>query len=258
VALLAVLAPPGPAPVPINHGPQAQTGATPPVLHVVALGDSVPSGAACSCDPFPALYGRLLSRRTGTEVTVVNDGTGGLDTGGLLDQLHAPQVVGALHLADVVLVTIGANDFLDRHEQVVEGTCSTDGTADCASEDLASMRGNLTSALTRIRTLRQGQPTTVLVTGYWNVFEDGATAQQASGSSGVQASIDLPRSVNAAIRAVSTAAGAQYVDLFGPFQSHRDIDSLLAADGDHPDAAGHQLIAKTLVEAGLPGLLDHS
>jgi lysophospholipase L1-like esterase len=191
-------------------------------------------------------------------VTVVNDGTSGLDTGGLLDQLHDPQVADALRLADVVLVSIGANDFEDRHEQVVEGTCSTDGTADCASEDLASMRSHLTSALTRIRTLRQGQPTAVLVTGYWNVFEDGATARQASGSTGLQASIDLTRSVNAAIRAVSTAAGAHYVDLFGPFQSsHQDIDSLLAADGDHPDAAGHQLIAKTLVDAGLPRLLDH-
>jgi len=201
------------------------------------------------------VYGALLSRRTGTPVTVTNDGIGGLDTGGLLDQLQNPDVASALRQADVVLVSIGANDFGDRHDQVVAGTCRPDTTSDCASEDLASMRSNMIRALARIQALRQGRPTSVLVTGYWNVFEDGQAAQQSSGRSGLQASIELTRSVNAVIRDVTTAAGARYVDLFDPFQdSHRDINSLLAADGDHPDAAGHELIAETLVKAGLPGL----
>lgn len=251
----ALLAVPSTSPVLIDGGPGTRAVAMAAGYHVVALGDSVPSGAACSCVPFPVLYGALLGRRTATPVTVVNDGVGGLDTVGLLGQLQDPQVVRALRLADVVLVSIGANDFEDHHEQVVEGTCRAVGVPDCAREDLAFMRSNLTSALTRIRALRQGRSTSVLVTGYWNVFEDGETAQQASGSDGVQASIELTKSVNAAIGRVSTAAGARYVDLFDPFHNRRrHIDSLLAADGDHPDAAGHRLIAETLVEAGLPGL----
>lgn len=52
-----------------------------------------------------------------------------------------------------------------------------------------------------------------------------------------------------------TRAGAHYVDLFSPFErGDRDVDSLMAADGDHPDAAGHELIARTLLSAGLPRL----
>ena len=115
------------------------------------------------------------------------------------------------------------------------------------------MRTHLATALSEIRSLRRGSPTTLLVTGYWNVFEDGQVARRASGNAGLQASINLTRRVNATVKAVADAAGAQYVDLFTPFQSRgRDIDALMAADGDHPDAAGHRLIAQTLLGAGLP------
>jgi lysophospholipase L1-like esterase len=221
--------------------------------HVVALGDSVASGAACSCDPFPVLYARLLSQRTGTRVTVENDGVSGLDTGGLVAQLKEPDVADAVRRADVVLVTIGANDFGDRHDQVVGGTCTGAGGADCVSDELATLRSRLAGALVAIRTLRQGRPTSVLVTGYWNVFEDGQVARRSFGASGLRAALDLTRRVNATIRAVSATSRAHYVDLFEPFESRGpDIDALLASDGDHPDAAGHRLIATTLVDAGLP------
>lgn len=229
-----------------------------PTTHaVLALGDSVPSGAACSCSPFPSVYGSLLARRTGGHVHVDNYAVSGLDTDGLLAQLHQAETVEAVRRADVFLVTIGANDFEDRHDQVVSAACATPVAPDCVSDEMDSMRANLAKALAEIRALRRGRPTTVLVTGYWNVFEDGDVAQHASGTEGLKASIQLTLRVNAAISSVSAVAGAHYVDLFKPFQSRGrgpGIDSLLAADGDHPDAAGHQLIARTLLAAGLPRL----
>jgi lysophospholipase L1-like esterase len=124
--------------------------------------------------------------------------------------------------------------------------------SDCVRDRLASLRAHLATILAAIRTLRAGQPTSVLVTGYWNVFEDGKVARRAAGASGLRASIDLTRRVNSTISAVSRSAGARYVDLFAPFQRRgADIDSLLAPDGDHPDAAGHRLIAAALLDAGL-------
>jgi len=227
---------------------------TGPAQHVVvAFGDSVPSGAACSCNPFPSIYGSLLRERTGADVTVHNYGVSGLDTNGLLAQLKQPKVVDDARQADVFLVTIGANDFEDHHDQVVEGICATPGTATCVDGEIDSMRANLSKALSDIRSLRNGKPTSVLVTGYWNVFEDGQVARRASGNAGLQASIQLTRRVNTTIQAVANRAGARYVDLFAPFQSHgRGIDQLMAPDGDHPDAAGHRLIADTLLDAGLP------
>ena len=58
---------------------------------------------------------------------------------------------------------------------------------------------------------------------------------------------------------ISSAAahGAVYVDLFTPFRGadgSKDCTALLTDDGDHPDAAGHALIARTLLAALLtPG-----
>jgi lysophospholipase L1-like esterase len=226
---------------------------TPPARHVVvAFGDSVPAGTACACSSFPHEYADMLSRRTGARVAVDNESVSGLDTAGMLAQLRQPGVVAAVRRADVFLVTIGANDFSDHHDRVVEGSCAVGTADDCVSDEMATMRAHLATALAEIRTLRAGRPTTVLVTGYWNVFEDGQVAQQASGTTGLQASIQLTRRVNDAISSVSGSAGARYVDLFEPFQRRGvDIDSLLAPDGDHPDAAGHRLIAAALLDAGL-------
>jgi lysophospholipase L1-like esterase len=46
---------------------------------------------------------------------------------------------------------------------------------------------------------------------------------------------------------------ATYVDLEAAFHSRgTDVTGLLAGDGDHPNAAGHRLIARLLLRAGLP------
>src|SRR6185437_14644858 len=47
--------------------------ATPPARRsIVHFGDSVPSGWACRCTPYPALQARLASRRTGDQVMATN------------------------------------------------------------------------------------------------------------------------------------------------------------------------------------------
>ena len=239
------------AAAPVDVPTAAPTAA--PTRHVVlAVGDSVPSGHACDCVPFPQTYGSLLGEVVGAPVTVDNRAVSGLDTAGLLAQLRSQGMQDAVRASDVILVTIGANDFGDRHGQVVDGDCGSGGT-DCVADDLASMRTRLAAALARINALRGGRPTSVLVTGYWNVFQDGDVARRAYGESGLRASLRLTRRANAAIASVATDAGDRYVDLYQPFEeSGRDVTSLMAADGDHPNAAGHDLIAQTLLDSGLP------
>jgi lysophospholipase L1-like esterase len=224
-------------------------------LRVVALGDSVTAGAACECTAFPAIYGHLLSQRTGVPVTVDNLGVSGLDSSGLLKQLGQAQPAQAVRAADVDVITIGANDFGDHHDQVVDATCSTD----CVSDELETLSGDLHRILQRIRDLRAGRATTTLVTGYWNVFEDGEVARQNFSADGRAATVDLTRRVNAVVAAATIAEGATSVGLAGPFQDQgSDITSLLAPDGDHPSEAGHQLIAQVLLAAGLPTLRPRS
>ena len=112
-------------------------------LRVVALGDSVTSGYACGCAAFPALYGRLLGRAEGVGVRVDNFGVAGLDTGGLLDRLRRDTdgVAGAVGAADVVLLTIGANDFGDHHDDVTAGRCTGGPGTDCVSDELTWCAG---------------------------------------------------------------------------------------------------------------------
>jgi lysophospholipase L1-like esterase len=226
-------------------------------LRVVALGDSVTSGGHCDCDAFPLVYGRMLARQTGVPVHVDNLGVGGLGSAGLLRSLGdagSPEAR-AVADADVALVTIGANDFGDHHAEITSGQCTGAPGDDCVADEMAAMRSHVRDILDRARALRHGQSTTVLVTGYWNVFEDGDVARASFPAAGRAATIQLTLRTNAAIRAAAQQAGATYVDLYSPFQDWPGGPTeLLAEDGDHPSARGHALTARVLMAAGLPGL----
>ncbi|MGZ0145427.1 SGNH/GDSL hydrolase family protein [Kribbella sp. WER1] len=219
----------------------------PAKVHVVALGDSVTSGSNCNCSAFPQMYGDQLADRDGTSVSVTNLGVGGLDSSGLLqtlNQANSPTEVDTA-AANVVLLTIGANDFGDHHDDVTSGQC----TGDCVSDEFEQLTVNLGKILTRIHALRDNKPTTILMTGYWNVFEDGDVAARQYPASGREASDQLTLRTNGAIEAAAAADDATYVDIYTPFKDSANITSLLAADGDHPNAAGHALIASVLLAA---------
>ncbi len=216
-------------------------------LSVLALGDSVTSGYHCYCDAFPAEYGDLLAQRTGTGVTVHNFGVGGLDSEGLLEELDrsSSQMARAATDADYVLLTIGANDFAGHEDDVTAGRCSTE----CVSEEMAGLTRNLRRILDRITELDTHRTPEILVTGYWNVFKDGQVARDLYPLQGQNATQALTLATNQVIAAAAQAAHATYVDVFTPFETAPDITNLLAPDGDHPNAAGHALIADLLLKA---------
>ncbi len=236
--------------------------APPGTTRVAALGDSVTSGYGCGCVPFARTYGREIARLQGRPTSVDNLGEDGMDSTDLLDQLdeRGSRFGHAVAGADIVLVTIGANDFSTDHDAVTQGDCLEDGNSECVREELAQLQENATAILARIKRLRTGHPTAVLVTGYWNVFESGDVARSSYPRAGVDASRNLTSEVNDVLRDVTNHAGDTYVDLRAPFNgpaSKGNVTTLLAPDGDHPNAAGHALIARQLVAAGLPGLVRH-
>jgi lysophospholipase L1-like esterase len=229
-------------------------------LRVTALGDSVVKGTGCGCTPFPERYAALAGQRWHRPVHVDNFGTNGLDTAGLVSQLSDANTERSVESSDVVVVTIGANDFEAVRDQVTAGSCApASGARDCAEDTMRVMQQRLGAVLARVRQLRGHHPGTVLVTGYWNVFQDGEVARRAYPAPGVQASLRLTRDTNHAIRAVVSAAGATYVDLYQPFQeAPGGITPLLASDGDHPSGQGDDVIAATLLRNGPPKVSDHA
>jgi lysophospholipase L1-like esterase len=212
---------------------------------VVGLGDSVPAGNACGCTTYVSLVGRHQAARQGTTASVSNLAQGGLTTSGLLTQLKSSAVKKKIAAADLVIITIGANDFATG--SVASASCSAPALS-CFQSTLKQQKSQLDSVFSKVGALTHA---TVLVTGYWNVFLDGNVAA-AHGSAYVRNSVDLTRAENAQIAATAKHDGATYVDIFTPFKGSsgtRNDTSLLASDGDHPNAAGHRKIAVALEAA---------
>jgi lysophospholipase L1-like esterase len=208
---------------------------------VVGLGDSVPAGTACGCTTYVSLVGAAEAAKSGTTASVSNLAVAGETTSGLLDQLKETGVRRAVAAADLVIVTIGANDF---DEDAVTGSDCDAPSLDCYQSTLATQAKRLTTVLKEIGSLQKSG--TVLVTGYWNVFLAGPVGA-ANGSAYVRNSDALTVADNTQIESIAQAQGDTYVDIYSPFAGTGG--SLLAADGDHPDAAGHRAIAKALEAA---------
>lgn len=240
---------PAPAPVPVQAGRRPTDAPPPRPLTLVGLGDSVTAGSGCSCPTFVDLYARLLGASTRRAVHVRNLGVPGQTSTGLLAALSsASPTSSAVRAADVVTVTIGAND-LDP-TPVTSGNCVGDA-ARCYRDELARMEVLVGKVLDRIHALRSGRPTTIQVTGYWDVWKDGAVARQL-GPTYQSAGDRLTGLTNTALGAAAAAHGATYVDLLAPFRGPAGTDddtALLADDGDHPDAQGHLVIARALAQS---------
>jgi lysophospholipase L1-like esterase len=220
---------------------------------VIGLGDSVPAAAGCACTSFVQLFGHNLGKHTGRPNHTDNYARNGLDTTGLLAQLQDPGVAEVVAHADLVTVTIGANDFARAEGDYFAGTCGGSDGLDCFRITLPDLRGNLTAILDRIRALAAGRPMGVRVTNYWNVFEDGEVAQEKHGDAFVRDSDQLTQEANAVICDVADRAGDDCIDVYTAFKRAApggDPTSLLAPDGDHPNQAGHELIAATVAAAG--------
>jgi lysophospholipase L1-like esterase len=228
-----VPAPSAPAPSSPAPSPSATSGP----YRVVGLGDSVPAGTACGCTTYVSLVGQHQAATAVSDLAVPGE-----TTSGLLARLQEPEVRRAVAAADLVIVTIGANDF--DAGVVTDSDCDPPALA-CYQSTLQRQASRLTTVLKQIGSLNAGG--TVLVTGYWNVFLAGPVAA-ARGAAYVRNSDALTVADNAQIESIAQARGDTYVDIYTPFVGTGG--SLLAADGDHPNAAGHRAIA-TALEAAL-------
>ena len=222
---------------------------------VTALGDSIPAATNCDgCSAFVDLFAHRIGQRHHRRVDVANLGVAGATSADLLDSLALdPDYASVLNATNVLTVTIGANDFFPDLDPYFDGDCDA---LDCFDEDLVTMGETLGAVLREVSALRSGNLADVLVTGYWNVFPDGAVAEAMYGPDFVRDSATLTKRANDVIESAAAAAGATYVDLVVPFKGvdgSGDPTDLLADDGDHPNQAGHEAISDALWAALAPG-----
>lgn len=233
--------------IPTGAVPSAQD---PGPISLVGFGDSVMAGAGCDCDDFLVQTGTLLHDRTGREVTTSNHAANGATTADLLEELRTDDAsAAAIAGADVIVLTVGANDLLPAVSTWDDDGCG----AGCYDPAVHAMSDRLGSLLTIID--REKKPeAAVLVTSYWNVFEDGAVGRDAHGSGFLSWSDEVTRAADDAICAAADRSAATCIDLYRPFKGDGDRDptGLLADDGDHPNARGTQLIAAAVADAAGP------
>jgi lysophospholipase L1-like esterase len=211
---------------------------------VVALGDSVPAGSVCDCRNFVSDYGDLASRHAPHRAAVTNLAQGGAKTADVLGQVQRPAVRAALDHATTVLLMVGANDFYRPFKRVRHGAHANSEYRPAARQ----VRTNVERTIRQIRATHDG-PVTIVVLGYWNVVEDGQVARRDYGAAGVRAAESATRWANHALRDAARSGHAMYVSTYAAFKGadgHRDPTGLLAADGDHPNAAGHRVLARAV------------
>jgi acyl-CoA thioesterase I len=218
-------------------GPLVAACAAPPVAAdppaeprtVVTLGDSVPAGTACDCDPFPTLYARA---QNATDINLAASGSTATDL-----RVAVPADRDVLSTATEVVIMTGAND--------VAASFDPSDTTDYA--DAAA--GVRTDVAASIAAIQQIHHVPVIVLGYWNVVLDGQVAAEEYGADGVRQAAEATTAINNALKAAAAQSGATFIDTYAAFHGptgSKDPTTLLASDGDHPNAAGHAAIAALL------------
>lgn len=224
----------------------SQTTASSDPLTVVVFGDSVPSGSACDCTAFGTLVANQLGATQGRTVSVINYAVGGSTSADVLQQLQSTSIRNAVAKADLVIVETGANDFSESDASASE--CTT--ISACYGEQLATTTANIRQMANTIEQLEKSNAQTSLI-GYWNVFQDGAVGDS-EGANYVATSDALTKALNSSIAAIASQTEATSPDVYQAFKGVNgttDPTKLLAADGDHPNATGHEVIAASVYAA---------
>lgn len=216
-------------------------------LTLVGLGDSVPSATTCNCTGYVEQVGNQLQQATHRPWTVHNDANGGWTTADVENDVNSSPTRDHLADADLVIIEVGANDF--NMDRVTDQGCFPAAGSSCWSDTVAGVRDGLTRIIAAIHRIDQRPDLRIAVLGYWNVTVDGAVGR-ALGEAFVTGSDALTRLVNTTVQQVAAATGAVYVDAYTPLKGPagtRDPTADLLDDGDHPNAAGHTLLAQAVM-----------
>jgi lysophospholipase L1-like esterase len=214
-------------------------------ITVVGVGDSVTSGFNCNCESFVELYASDLASARGLNTSSVNLGVSGWTSSQLVQSMTQPGTFrDQVAKADILLVTIGANDLAPLENKQAAGCPAT-----CYGPLVDSIGHNVALIVAAAKAAHPDHPPTILVTDYWNVFQDGDVGTAENGADFQSWSDVLTRAQSNSICTAARGSGATCVGLIGPFRGNgsKNPTTLLAADGDHPNAAGHQLIASALL-----------
>ncbi|WP_449354969.1 SGNH/GDSL hydrolase family protein [Virgibacillus natechei] len=201
--------------------------------HIVAVGDSLTQGVGSSNDQ--GGYIEILERTINAEdqlVSIDNFGVRGDRSDQLLERLDNPEVSSALEDADIVLITIGANDIM---KVVRENFANL--TIEEFKEERINYEETLNQVFTRLRNINPNSD--IYLLGFYNPFEQYFQDIEELGmivESWNKTGSDIAEE-DEAITFIPT------VDLF----DDADID-LFADDNFHPNDFGYHRMARRVLD----------
>lgn len=134
-------------------------------LHIVAIGDSITRGVGDETKGFG--YVGILQDKLNTInqiVTIDNHGVTGNRSDQLLTRLDSPEIIEDVEKADIVLITIGANDILEIFK---ENFVNLD--LDQFTDEQHEYRKRVTKILEKVRQINSN--TSIYLIGFYNPFK---------------------------------------------------------------------------------------
>lgn len=204
---------------------------------IVAIGDSLAKGTGdATGQGFARRTAALLDNESDREVRFLNNlGINGMTTGELLEELDKPGVRYVLKEANVILLSIGANDLFQGGAALQTGTGSPSAAA--LEQALPGTEKRLGEALGKLREINPSAR--IVYLGLYNPFGDIPSLREA-GDAGVT-------KWNAAVsERMLEGDNMLLTPTFDLFQ--RNPAAYLSFDHFHPNAFGYERIAERVVQ----------
>ena len=232
--------------VPVGCGSGTTGNGSGPTWQYAPMGDSLAAGALAQ-EGYVPRYATYVNTDTGSNVTTLNMGIPGWQSGDLLNALqNDPIFRNQVSGADVVTWDIGGNDLANAHDKFTAGTCGGTDNQDCLRSAVSTFEPNWDAIVTEILKLRNPSKTIIRT---MDIYDPYVAADM---KSGIFATIEpYLDEVN---NHIHTNAQANSIPVAAVHQAFNGADGttdpgtlgLIAADGFHPNDAGHKVIADQL------------